>query len=114
MDQNNQVGAGATGADFVAAALAAARAAGGGAGAGGPGAGGAGQNQGQGVPNPGQGVPNPGQGVPNPGQGVHRPLAPGGLAAVNNAINNVQLQLQLEQYDRETLMAEDIIAEQAQ
>ena len=107
MDQNNQVGAGATGADFVAAALAAARAAGGGAGAGGPGAGGAGQNQ-------GQGVPNPGQGVPNPGQGVHRPLAPGGLAAVNNAINNVQLQLQLEQYDRETFMAEDIIAQQAQ
>ena len=104
MDPNNgnglNVGGGPTGADFVAAALAAARAAGGGAGAGGPGAGGAGQN--------------PGQGVPNPGQGVHRPLAPGGLAAVNNAINNVQLQLQLEQYDRETFMAEDIIAQQAQ
>ena len=110
MDQNHQdrngpnVGGGATGADFVAAALAVARAAGGGAGAGGHGAGGAGQNQGQGIQNQGQGVQNQGQ----------RPLAPGGLAAVNNAINNVQLQLQLEQYDRETLMAEDIIAEQAQ
>ena len=103
MDQNNQDGNGPnmngvpTGADFVAAAVAAARAAGGGAGAGGPGVGRGGQNQGQHVQNQG-----------------HQPLAPGGLAAVNNALNNVQLQIQLQQYDRETQMAELIIVEQAQ
>ena len=43
-----------------------------------------------------------------------QPLAPGGLAAVNQAINNVQLQLQLQQYDHETLVAEGIMDDQAQ
>ena len=126
MDQNHQDGNGPMGADFVgngqndggaaaiAAAVAAARAVGGHAAGrgvvaaavragvgGGPGAGGL-----------GAGGPGAGRGG---GQNQRQqPLAPGGLAAVNQAINNVQLQLQLQQYDHETLVAEGIMDDQAQ
>jgi hypothetical protein len=110
MEQNNQdgngpiLGGGLTGADFVAAAVAAARAAGEGgaaARAGGPGAGGVGQNLAPGVPHQ---VPNQ---VQNGG------LAPGGLNAVNGALNDIQLQINIAQYDFEIDGSEAIIVQQS-
>ena len=115
MDQNRQDGNGPTlptGADFVAAALAAARAAGGGAGAGGPGAAGGGQNQGQQQPLA-PGVPNQAQNQAQ-NQVQNGGLAPGGLNAVNGALNDIQLQINLAQYDFEITGSDAIILQQGE